>query len=249
MVLVAPRKTFLCGKSDHAQTERVKRLTCPVPFVDFDATNRGGWPFERGDSVNLKYVKWGIPLFFLVVLHVGFFPARLLCDGLDNLALEKLQPPWSPYGKSTFVAVGDEKSLPRQTADRTSSPRGAEACFDSATGSRINQAAAAKRGGGLYFSWDWPADLADMYNLDMDLSILNDPSTNDVLFFSTQLSCGTTLLKNTFYFGIQTNVQGRGKGCLISRWGTRDESNCETAGTSDSPCRLVAGKKQSGGNS
>lgn len=116
----------------------------------------------------------------------------------------------------------------------TSSPTGAEAGFDSATGSRINQAAAAKRGGGLWFSWVWSADLADMYNLDIDLSILNDPSTSNVLFFSTQLSCGTTLLKNTFYFGIQTNVQGRGKGCLISRWGTRDLSNCETAGTSDS---------------
>jgi len=93
----------------------------------------------------------------------------------------------------------------------------------------------AKRGGGLYINWDWPPVIAfDIYNVDIDLSILNNPQTSNVLFFSTQLFCGTPMARTTFYFGLQTNVQGRGKGCLFSRWGTKDLANTRVAGTSDS---------------
>lgn len=91
------------------------------------------------------------------------------------------------------------------------------------------------RGGGLYFGWSWPAALGlGMTSLDMDLRVNNDPITTDVLFFSTQLYCGTQTLRNVFYFGIQTNVQGRGRGLIFSRFGTRDLANAETAGTADS---------------
>lgn len=91
-----------------------------------------------------------------------------------------------------------------------------------------------KRGGGLYFSWTWPAGAAfGISRLDMDLWALNNPTTSDVLFFSTQLYCGTPTLRNTFYFGLQTNVQGRGKGMLFSRFGTTDETNAEKENGSD----------------
>lgn len=91
------------------------------------------------------------------------------------------------------------------------------------------------RGGGLYYSWSWPASLGyGMSSLEMTVRFDNDPSTSDVLFFATELFCGTPKLRNTFYFGIQTNVQGRGKGLIFSRFGTLDLANSETAGTNDS---------------
>jgi hypothetical protein len=41
-------------------------------------------------------------------------------------------------------------------------------------------------------------------------------------------NCGTQV-SNVFYFGLQTNVQGNGKGVLYSRWGTMDLSNAMVA--------------------
>jgi hypothetical protein len=94
---------------------------------------------------------------------------------------------------------------------------------------------AAMRGGGLYFQWEWPAGLEfGIKSLDLDLRILNDPTTTDVLFFSTQLGCGTPDLFHVFYFGVQSNVQGKGKGLVFSRFGTLDLANAKTAGTPDS---------------
>jgi hypothetical protein len=91
------------------------------------------------------------------------------------------------------------------------------------------------RGGGLYFGWSWPPEAAyGISSLDMDLTIRNDPATSDVLFFSTELYCGTPSLRNAFYFGLQTNVQGQGKGLIFSRFGTQDASDAEAAGTADS---------------
>jgi hypothetical protein len=91
------------------------------------------------------------------------------------------------------------------------------------------------RGGGLYFGWSWPAEVAyGISSLDMDLTVHNDPKTSDVLFFSTELYCGTPSLRNVFYFGLQTNVQGQGKGLIFSRFGTQDATNAEAADTSDS---------------
>lgn len=90
-----------------------------------------------------------------------------------------------------------------------------------------------KQGGGLYWSWKWPAGAAyDIQQLDMDLSILMDPNTTDNLFFSTELNCGTPALKSHFYYGLQINLEGKGKGLIFSIFGTTDLSNCRTAGGS-----------------
>jgi hypothetical protein len=82
---------------------------------------------------------------------------------------------------------------------------------------------AAKRGGGLYFSWGFPASKtgSGFNSMEIDLNNIGDPATDQGLFFASQLYCGTAKEKNTFYFGIQTNVQGRGKGIIFSRWGSR----------------------------
>jgi hypothetical protein len=89
----------------------------------------------------------------------------------------------------------------------------------------------AKRGGGLYFSWGFPVPKADpgYDSIEIDLNNINDPSTDQGLFFSTQLFCGTARERNTFYFGVQTNVQGRGKGVIMSRWGSRRLADTKVA--------------------
>jgi hypothetical protein len=87
------------------------------------------------------------------------------------------------------------------------------------------------RGGGLYYGWSWPSGLFGMKSLEMSVRFDNDPTTSDVLFFSTELFCGTPKLRNTFYFGIQTNVQGRGKGLIYSRFGTLDPADAEIPNT------------------
>jgi hypothetical protein len=86
-----------------------------------------------------------------------------------------------------------------------------------------------KEGGGLYWSYQWPTAAAyDIQQLDMDLSILMDPNTTDNLFFSTELNCGTPTLKTHFYYGLQINLEGKGKGLIFSIFGTTDISNCRT---------------------
>ena len=89
--------------------------------------------------------------------------------------------------------------------------------------------------GCLYWGFDWPG--AADYNitqLDMDLTIVNDLDTDVLLYYATQLNCGTPETQTVFYFGLQTNLQGRGKGLLFSRWDTLDLSNVKSAGTPDS---------------
>ena len=91
------------------------------------------------------------------------------------------------------------------------------------------------RTGCLYWGWNWPT--AADYNikqLDMDLTITNDPQTNVILFFSTELNCGTPSQQTVCYFGLQTNTYDKGKGVLFSRWDTIDLSNAQSAGTADS---------------
>lgn len=89
--------------------------------------------------------------------------------------------------------------------------------------------------GCLYWGFDWPG-VADykMTQIDMDLTIVNDLETDVCLYYATQLSCGTPTSQTCFYFGIQTNLQGRGKGLLFSRWGTMDLANVKSPGTPDS---------------
>ena len=76
---------------------------------------------ELKSSVKLKCVKWGMPLFLLLLLHIDDIPVRALCDGIDTWTNRTLGANYSlygvAYGNSTFVAVGNEgKSLPRQMA-------------------------------------------------------------------------------------------------------------------------------------
>jgi hypothetical protein len=95
--------------------------------------------------------------------------------------------------------------------------------------------AANMRGGGLYYSWSWPHALGfGMSSLEMEVTFGNNPITTDVLFFSTELFCGTPKLQNVFYFGIQSNVQGTGKGLIYSRFGTASLADCEIANPADS---------------
>ena len=89
------------------------------------------------------------------------------------------------------------------------------------------------RGGGLYYGWSWPNGVFGMSSLEMSVRFDNDPVTSDVLFFATELFCGTPKLRNTFYFGIQTNVQGRGKGVIYSRFGTQDPADSEVPNSPD----------------
>ena len=89
--------------------------------------------------------------------------------------------------------------------------------------------------GCLYWGFDWPG--AANYNitqLDMDLTIVNDLDTDVCLYYATQLNCGTQTDQTVFYFGLQTNLQGRGKGLLFSRWDTIDPANAKGADTPDS---------------
>jgi streptogramin lyase len=79
------------------------------------------------------------------------------------------------------------------------------------------------RGAGLDFAWVYPGSAAQ--ELDIQLTSLNAPGIDKGLYFATQMYCGTPLLQNTFYFGLQTIVQGNGKGVLYTRWGTLDLAN------------------------
>ncbi len=93
----------------------------------------------------------------------------------------------------------------------------------------------AARIGCLYWGFDWPSSADfNITQLDVDLTIVNDLDTNICLYYATELNCGTQSSQTHFYFGLQTNLQGRGKGLLFSRWDTTDSSNAKGAGTPDS---------------
>ena len=82
-----------------------------------------------------------------------------------------------------------------------------------------------------YMDWRWESDQAPFRELITDFTI-----HNDVGDWSDQHGYYLILIQNSisnagFYFGLQTNVQGRGKGAIFSRWGTRDLANARYSST------------------
>ena len=84
--------------------------------------------------------------------------------------------------------------------------------------------------------WAWPQADRDraFTELDIHFTVHNDPgdfSDDHGLYF---MLCYGTISDVAFYFGIQTDVApGRGKGVILSRWGTRDLALTDVAGLGD----------------
>ena len=82
-----------------------------------------------------------------------------------------------------------------------------------------------------YIDWRWGSDLAGLRELVTDFTI-----HNDVGDWSDQHGYFLILIQNSisdagFYFGLQTDANGRGKALIFSRWGTRDLSNARYSQT------------------
>ena len=76
-----------------------------------------------------------------------------------------------------------------------------------------------------YIDWRWPEDEKRFRELVTEFTI-----HNDVGDWSENHGYYLILIQNSisdtgFYFGLQTDVNGRGKGVIFSRWGTRDLAN------------------------
>ena len=76
-----------------------------------------------------------------------------------------------------------------------------------------------------YMDWGWESDQDNFRELVTDFTI-----HNDVGEWSDEHGYYLILLQNSisgagFYFGVQTDANGRGKGVIFSRWGTRDLAN------------------------
>ena len=88
-----------------------------------------------------------------------------------------------------------------------------------------------------YIDWRWEHGQGDFRELVTDITI-----HNDVGAFSNQHGLYLILIQNSisdagFYFGLQTDVNRRGKGLIFSRWKTRDLANArydETYGWTES---------------
>ena len=74
--------------------------------------------------------------------------------------------------------------------------------------------------------WDWPHKFRV---LEIDFTIHNDPGDFSGEHGLYLMLCQSFLSDVGFYFGLQTNVQRRGKGLVFSRWGTRDLANARVA--------------------
>ena len=80
-----------------------------------------------------------------------------------------------------------------------------------------------------YIDWRWKRDKAHFREVITDITI-----HNDVGDWSGQYGFYLILMQNSisgtgFYFGLQTDANGRGKGVIFSRWGTRDLANARFA--------------------
>ena len=88
-----------------------------------------------------------------------------------------------------------------------------------------------------YMDWRWEPDEDNFRELVTDFTV-----HNDVGDWSDEHGYYLILLQNSisgagFYFGLQTNANGRGKAVIFSRWGTRDLANArwdETQGWTES---------------
>lgn len=88
-----------------------------------------------------------------------------------------------------------------------------------------------------YMDWRWETFSGNFRELVTDFTI-----HNDVGDWSDEHGYYLILIQNSisgagFYFGLQTDANGRGKGVIFSRWGTRDLSNArwdETQGWTES---------------
>lgn len=81
----------------------------------------------------------------------------------------------------------------------------------------------------MYWHWESGTDL--LREVITDFTIHNDigdwSDRHGLYLFLMHNSISET----RFYFGLQTDVQGRGKGLIFSRWGTRDLSNARFSAT------------------
>ena len=76
-----------------------------------------------------------------------------------------------------------------------------------------------------YIDWRWERDTEHFRELVTDFTIHNDVGN-----WSDQYGFYLILIQNSisgtgFYFGLQTDANGRGKGLIFSRWETRDLAN------------------------
>ena len=78
-----------------------------------------------------------------------------------------------------------------------------------------------KHGGGLSFSWVLPLPEKEygFRSLDILLYQVSIPGSDQSLAFTTRLFCGTPKGKSVLSFGLLTNLEGKGKGVLLSRAG------------------------------
>ena len=72
-----------------------------------------------------------------------------------------------------------------------------------------------------YMDWRWDPGQEGFRELVMDITIHNDPGdwSNDHGYYLILLQ--NQISGAGFYFGLQTDANGRGKGLIFSRWGTR----------------------------
>ena len=86
-----------------------------------------------------------------------------------------------------------------------------------------------------YMDWRWGSDQDHFRELVTDFTI-----HNDVGDWSDRHGFYLILIQNSisdagFYFGLQTDANGRGKALIYSRWGTRDLANARFADTDSWP--------------
>ena len=82
-----------------------------------------------------------------------------------------------------------------------------------------------------YIDWRWPYDQGHFREMATEFTIHNDVGnwSDDHGFY---LILSQNRISDTFfYFGLQTDVQGLGKGVIFSRWGTRDLANARYSDT------------------
>jgi len=78
---------------------------------------------------------------------------------------------------------------------------------------------------GLTVERDTSIENYGYHAFEIEFTIDRDPGNSQEFSFSTHLDIGTPALSSNCYFGIRTDLYGRGRGVSITRCGTHDLSN------------------------
>ena len=76
-----------------------------------------------------------------------------------------------------------------------------------------------------YIDWRWPNDQQHFSELVTEFTIHNDVGNWSNRYGYYLILTQNYISDTGFYFGLQTNANGRGKAVIFSRWGTRDLAN------------------------